>query len=232
MKLSVIMPVYNERETVRAVLDQVQAVPVEKEIIIVDNFSTDGTREILAGLSAGNVRVVLQPQNFFKGTSVRKGIELAAGEYTIIQDADLEYDPQDYLSLLETAEREQAAAVFGSRVLGQRRDGGRGRGFLDTGNRALSRLLVLLYGVRLTDIATCYKLVRSDVLKALPLRCRSFDLDFELAAKLSKRARRGDRVCEIPIAYHPRTRAEGKKLRWFQDGLAAAWTLIRFRFVD
>ena len=232
MKLSVIVPVYNERETVRAVIDQVQAVPVEKEIIVVDNCSTDGTREVLEGVSDENVRVVLQPENLFKGTSVRKGIELASGEYTIVQDADQEYEPQDYLPLLEVAERDGAVAVFGSRVLGQRRDGVAGRGFLDWGNRGLNGLFRALYGTKLTDIATCYKLIRTDVLKQLPLRCSSFDLDFEIAAKIAKRTRRGERVEEVAISYRPRTAAQGKKLRWLQDGLAAVWTLIRCRFVD
>ncbi len=232
MKLSVIMPVYNERDTVLTVLDQVQAVPVEKEIVIVDNFSTDGTREILQEIDADNVQVVLQPANYYKGTSVRKGIELVRGEYTIIQDADLEYDPQDYLPLLAEAEDSGAVAVLGSRLLGARRDGRNLEGLHGWGNRLLSAVLRLLYGVKLTDIATCYKLVRTETLKGLTLRCSSFDLDFELAAKLAKLARRGEVLREIPVRYRPRSARQGKKLKWFQDGCAALWTLLRFRFTD
>lgn len=226
MTLSVIMPVYNEKDTIVEILRRVQAVEIEQEIIIVDNCSTDGTREVLQELQAENVEVVLQPRNMLKGTSVRAGIDRARGDFTIVQDADLEYDPQDYHKLLAAAHAEAADAVIGTRFGGT--DAATGPAIHSFGRNRLNDLFRLLYGSQLTDVASCYKLVRTPLLKGLKLRCSSFDLDYEMAAKLAKR---GARVVEVPIHYSPRTVAEGKKLRW-SDGFAAAWCLLKYRFVD
>ena len=226
MTLSVIMPVYNERDTILEILRRVQAVEVEKQIIIVDNCSTDGTREVLQQIHEENVTVVLQPRNMLKGTSVRKGIELACGDFTIVQDADLEYDPQDYHKLLAAAAAEGADAALGTRFADAAAAGGPVLHCF--GRNRLNDLFRLLYGSRLTDVATCYKLIRTELLKSLKLRSVSFDLDYEIAAKLAKRR---IRTVEVPIRYKPRTTAQGKKLRW-SDGFAAAWCLMKYRFVD
>lgn len=224
LKLSVIIPVYNERETVLQVLDRVQQVPVEKEIFIVDNCSTDGTRELLAEVDAPNVRVIFQPRNMGKGTSIRTAIPLCTGDYTIIQDADLEYDPAEWPLLIEKAVQEDLDAVFGSRTLGGRAV------YLYAQNywavRFLTWLTNVLFRARYTDVATACKMVRTSVLQSLGLTCSGFDLDFELCNKL---ARDGYRVGEVPITYRPRSVAEGKKIRP-SDGLKALWVIVRDRF--
>ncbi|MBI4240675.1 MAG: glycosyltransferase family 2 protein [Candidatus Rokubacteria bacterium] len=223
MKLTVIMPVYNERATFGEIFRHVQAVEIEKEIIIVDNCSTDGTRDLLRAISQPNVEVILQPQNYGKGTSVRTGIAKARGESIIIQDADLEYDPQDYHRLLREQERTGAVAVFGRRVP---MDGLRQPLAFRVGGRALALVFSVLYGQWLTDIATCYKLIRADVLQALPLESSGFDLDFEIPARL---ALAGHRICEVPISYRPRPVKAGKKIRG-RDGVVSLMGLSRWRF--
>ncbi len=227
MKLTVILPVYNERENLPHVLPRVQALDLDKEIVIVDNCSTDGTWEWLLQLDEPGVRVVLQPENYLKGTSVRKGIELAQGEYCVVQDADQEYDPEEIPGLLSVAEGQPADAVFGSRFLTPGQGAARG-GWHAFGRNRLNDLFRVLYWNRATDIATCYKLVRTDVLRSLRLRSAGFDLDYEIAAKLAKR---GHRIVEVPVTYRARTAAEGKKLTW-RDGVPAALALLRFRFTD
>ena len=231
--LSVIIPVYNEKATVCTIIDRVRELPIETEGIVVDNKSTDGTREIIQELDYPNLQVILQPRNLQKGNSVKRGIRAAHGAYTVIQDADLEYDPQDLPRLLERIQQPGVLAVFGSRLLGA----GEHRRKLplsvfSMGRNALTAWFWLLYGSSLTDIATCYKRAPTDLLKGLNLRCEGFDLDFELAAKLTKLARRrGEQVVEVPIAYQPRSVAEGKKIRW-KDGIRALWALTRFRFTN
>lgn len=224
-KLSVAMCVYNERETVLTVLKRVQAVPVEKEIIIVDNCSTDGTRELLQQLKPEDATVIFHPANLGKGSSIRTAIGRASGEYFIIQDADLEYDPAEYPMLLEHAERTGADAVYGSRVLGEKKTCYQSFYF---GVRVLTWLTNLLYRGRLTDVATACKMVKTDVIKGLGLRTSGFDLDFELTNKLCKR---GFRVEEVPVSYHPRTFEQGKKIR-ASDGLRALWVILRNRFAE
>jgi glycosyltransferase involved in cell wall biosynthesis len=228
MKLSVIIPVYNEQNTFRTLFEKVQAVEVDKEIIVVDNCSTDGTRDVLSELSSNRgepLRIVLQPQNYGKGTSVRVGIQLADGKYLIVQDADLEYDPQDYPKLLQAADEGARAVVYGSRLMAMGVQEHKSPLFY-FGRTFLSDVFSLLYGQRITDVSTCYKLIRTDVAQSLNLKCSGFDLDFEISAKL---ARRGHRIHEVPISYNPRTAAEGKKLR-LRDGWTALWTLVRCRF--
>ena len=219
MKLSIIICVYNERDTFPTILEKVRAVDLgpgwEKEIIIVDNFSTDGTRELLQKLDLPDVKVILHPRNLGKGTSVRTGIAHCTGDYAIIQDADLEYDPEEYPIFLERIARDQPVAIYGSRTLGGRAVYKYIANYL--GVRFLTWLTNLLYGARLTDVATGAKMVRVDVLKPLNLTGKGFDLDFELTDKL---LRAGYEIVEVPITYRPRTIAEGKKIRpW--DGIWA-----------
>lgn len=221
-KLTVVIPVYNERGTVMTVLEKVKSLPVSKEIIVIDNLSTDGTRELLETVSDPEIRVVLQSKNLGKGTSVKLGFAMAKGEWVIIQDADLEYEPSDILRLLEHAEKAGEVAVFGSRLLT-----GNPQGILAfyIGRVVLNLIFRLLFGARTTDVATCYKLVRSDIAKRLRLRCSGFDLDFELASALR---RLGYNIAEVPITYRPRTIAEGKKIRPM-DGIKAIATMLRVR---
>ncbi len=221
-KLTVVIPVYNERGTVMTVLEKVKSLPVSKEIIVIDNLSTDGTRELLETISDPEIRVVLQSKNLGKGTSVKLGFAMAKGEWVIIQDADLEYEPSDILRLLEHAEKTGEVAVFGSRLLT-----GNPQGMLAfyIGRVVLNLIFRLLFGARTTDVATCYKLVRSDISKRLRLRCSGFDLDFELASALR---RLGYNIAEVPITYRPRTIAEGKKIRPM-DGIKAIATMLRVR---
>jgi len=231
MKLSVVMPVYNERATLLEILERVRAVDIDKEIIIVDNCSTDGTREMVEAIDLPEVRTILQDRNRRKGNSVKKGIAAAQGEYTIIQDADLEYDPRDYPMLLAEAEHPEVLAVLGSRVLGAAL---RGETLPSTsfalGRDVLNDYFNMLFDARLTDIATCYKLAPTVFLQSLPLVSDGFDLDFELPARFVLEARsRGMEVRELPIRYYPRTTEEGKKIRW-TDGLASLAAITRFRF--
>lgn len=223
MKLSVIMSAYNERDTILAVLERVKAVEIEKEIIIVDNCSTDGTRELLQQIHDDDIRIILQPENLGKGTSIRTAIPYCTGDYAIIQDADLEYDPQDWYKLVDLAVEKDLDAVYGSRVLG-------GPKAIYThfywGVSFLTSLINLLFGANLTDSATACKMVRTSVLQTLKLNCTGFDLDFELTDKLLKN---GYQIVETPVSYNPRSFEEGKKIR-AKDGLKALFTILRDRF--
>jgi hypothetical protein len=226
-KLSVLLPVYNEATTLLEILEQVRAVPLDLEIIVVDNCSQDGTRELLQEMlrheeaqpeeGEGRLRVAFQEQNKGKGASVRRALALARGEWVIVQDADLEYDPRDFVRLLERAERrDRPQVVFGTRL----RKGTRSREMQPHtafywGRLALTFVFRLLYGRALSDVATCYKLMRRTLALELGLQGSGFELDFEIAAKL---ARRGARWVEIPIFYAPRTEREGKKIRAGRDG--------------
>lgn len=233
MKLSIIICAYNEKASILTVLERVQAVDLgagwEKEIIVVDNCSTDGTRELLQEVARRNdpaIHVIFQPQNLGKGTSIRTGYAHASGKYAVIQDADLEYDPQDLKLLLDKAEADGAEAVFGSRTLG----GQVAYKYVQNywGNMLVTRAINWLFGGHLTDAATATKLVRSDVVGRLNLKGARFDLDFELPCKLLKR---GYRIDEVSVSYRPRTAAEGKKIRpW--DGLEALWVIFKLRLLD
>lgn len=258
MKLSVLLPVYNECATLREIVRRVQEVPLDKEIIIVDNASTDGTREVLLEMlsrgeavaaeddfdsdsqnDARRVRIALQSENGGKGKSVRRALELSRGEWIIVQDADLEYDPRDYLKLLQVAERHEEKtqqfsrynpreiAVFGTRLQrGTRSRREQQRGAFFYGRIGLSMAFRVLYGTPLSDVATCYKLMRRATALSLNLQSSGFDLDFEIAARLR---RQGVRILEVPIFYQPRGKGEGKKIRAVQDGARALWTLLRYR---
>jgi glycosyltransferase involved in cell wall biosynthesis len=227
-RLSIIVPVYNELATIATVLARIQAAVlsgVDREIIVVDDGSTDGTREWLESSENRGSKVVFHPENRGKGAAVRTGLAHASGDIVLIQDADLEYDPRDYPALLAPI-LAGASVVYGSRFLG----GAERRMSLPTwaANRLLTAVTRLLYGLRLTDMETCYKLWRVDVLRGVPLRASGFDIEPEITAKL---ARRGVNIREVPIRYYGRSRAQGKKIGW-HDGVIALWALVKFRFVD
>ena len=224
--LTVVMPVYNEIATVEEMIRRVLAVPTRIELIVVDDASRDGSRELVQRLSGEKgFRVALQDRNRGKGAAVRRGIQEAKGDVIVVQDADLEYSPEEYPELLDLIVKGKADAVFGSRFIG------RHRCFLFThylANLFLNLVTNVLYNTTMTDMETCFKAVRSDVLKALPLKSDRFGIEPEITAKLFKR---GARVYEVPITYEGRDYAEGKKITW-KDGFPALWTLIKYRFVD
>jgi glycosyltransferase involved in cell wall biosynthesis len=222
--LSVVIPVYNERATIETLLKRVHAVTLDKEIIVVDDGSTDGTRDLLAGLQTpdGQVRVLLQDENHGKGAALRRGFEAARGEVVLVQDADLEYDPADYAQLLAPIERGEADVVFGSRFLG-----GPHRVLLFwhyVGNRVLTTLSNVFTNLNLSDVWTCYKVFRTEVLAQIRLREDRFGFEVEFTSKV---ARAGWRIYEVPISYHGRTYAEGKKITW-KDGVRGVWCTVRY----
>lgn len=220
--VSVLVPIYNEADHVDELLERIQASPVKKEIIIIDDGSTDGTREKLMQLRpSSGITIVFHQHNCGKGAAIRTGLRYARGEFVLIQDSDLEYDPQDYAALLEPLQAGRANVVYGVR----RDHPGRGLRFF-LGARLLTHLANLLYGCGIHDEATCYKVFRRSLLGKLKLECRRFEFCPEVTAKLS---RLGERIAEVPIKYNPRTADEGKKIR-HSDGWLAIWTLIRFRF--
>jgi len=223
-KVSVIIPVYNEQDTVAETISRVRASPVEKEIIVVDDASTDGTSEVLESLQGADLRVVRQPRNMGKGAAIRRGLEMATGDIILIQDADLEYDPADYPALIAPIVSGKAKVVYGTRA--PRFQGMRWphRVF----NWIAARLVNLLFGSRITDEATCYKVFRADLIRAIPLKCRRFEFCPEVTAKLLKR---GFAIHEVPVNYQARAIGAGKKIRWW-DGVVALWTLVKYRFTE
>ncbi len=219
------IPVYNEKNTLLDIIKRVEAVPIEKEIIIVDDFSTDGTREIMKGINSPDIKIYYHPHNRGKGAAIRTAIPHATGDIVLIQDADLEYDPMDYPRLIEPILDGRADVVYGSRFLGTH------RAFLFwhyIGNKFLSFLTNLLYNTMLTDMETCYKVFRSDVIKGLNLKSDRFQVEPEITAKVFKK---GYKVFEVPISYAGRDFKEGKKITW-RDGMWAVMTLVKYRFVD
>jgi glycosyltransferase involved in cell wall biosynthesis len=225
--LSVIVPVYNEVRTVREIVERIRAVNVDKEIVIVDDFSTDGTREVLKEIEkVDRVRVLYHPRNRGKGAAIRTAIPEVRGEITVIQDADLEYNPGEYPRLIRPIADGVADVVYGSRF-----KGGETRVHLFwhyVGNRALTTVSNMFTNLNLTDMETCYKVFRSDILKAIPLRANRFGFEPEITAKI---ARRKCRVYEMPISYYGRDYAEGKKIGW-KDALAAFYFIVRFWIAD
>ena len=223
--LSVVMPAYNEQDTIEEMIRRVLAVPVRTELIVVDDGSKDGTREILTRLGQElPIKVILQPRNGGKGSALRRGFQEVTGDLMIIQDADLEYSPEEFPELIELIVEGRADVVYGSRFLG------RHRVFLFThylGNRVLTLLTNVLYNTMLTDMETCYKVMRREVLHGLDLQSNGFGIEPEMTAKIFKR---GYRVYEVPITYDGRGYDEGKKIGW-KDGVVALWVLLKYRFV-
>ena len=246
MKLSIVIPVYNERETLAEIVQRVRDVDLTldregvnsrlhgpitlaREIVIVDDGSTDGTRDILNAWMAkpsSDLRIIFHAQNGGKGAALRTGFEQATGDLIVIQDGDLEYDPRDYLKLLEPILEGRTPVVYGSRFSG----GPRAAMSLahTMGNKLLTVITNVLYGTSLSDMETCYKCFRRDVISGMPLRSRRFEIEPELTAKILKR---GYTIFEVPISYNGRDFHEGKKITW-RDGFAAVRTLVKYRFVD
>jgi dolichol-phosphate mannosyltransferase len=221
--VSVIVPVYNEARHLEELLQAVLASPVRKEVILVDDGSTDGTREKLMALPhREDLTIVFHEKNCGKGASIRTALNYARGEYVLIQDSDLEYDPKDYPALLEPLQQGTANVVYGVRP--DRPE--RGLRFF-IGAKLLTHLTNLLYQAGIQDEATCYKVFRRPLLAQLRLECRRFEFCPEVTAKL---CRMGERIGEVPISYNPRSAAEGKKIR-LSDGWLAIWTLVRYRFI-
>ncbi|KKR19819.1 MAG: Glycosyl transferase family 2 [Parcubacteria group bacterium GW2011_GWE2_39_37] len=229
MKLSVIIPVFNEEKTIEEILSRVNEVPLEKEIIIVDDGSFDETRNILKRIEqAGDatIKIFFSEKNQGKGMAIREGIKLVEGDLVIIQDADLEYDPMDYPRLVQPIIDGRSQVVYGSRNLLPSNSSG--RKLYKYGGVFLSKLANLLYGLEITDEATCYKVFTSKALKSLDLKCKQFEFCPEVTAKLAKQ---GYNFIEVPINYYPRNHNQGKKLK-LRDGIKAVWTLIKYRFVE
>jgi glycosyltransferase involved in cell wall biosynthesis len=226
VKLSVLIPVYNEERTIDEILRLVQRVPIEKEVIVVDDGSVDGTRAILAHWDGRDgVRVIHHPRNFGKGRAVRTAMEQARGEILVIQDADLEYDPSEYSVLLRPIEAGRADVVFGSRFFGSSER--RVQFFWHTvGNRLLTLISNVFTNLNLTDMATCYKAFHRRVVPSLDLESRRFGVDAEFTVKV---ARGGFRIFEVPVSYFGRSMAEGKKIR-LKDGFSALGALVRHSF--
>jgi glycosyltransferase involved in cell wall biosynthesis len=225
MKLSVVMPVYNERATLAAVIGRVLAVPLDIELICVDDGSIDGSREILSDFAHGHsqVRVLLQPHNMGKGAALRRGIAEASGDYVIVQDADLEYDPAEYPRLLGPLERGMADVVYGSRFRGE----GPNRVLYFwhfAGNWLLTILSNSLTNINLSDMETCYKVFRREVIQAIPIEEDRFGFEPEITVKIAKRSLR---IYEVGISYWGRTYEEGKKIGW-KDGIRALWCLLKY----
>ena len=220
MKLSVLIPAHNEEACIGELIRRVAAVELETEIIVVDDCSSDGTANILAGLQLPNLQVIRHKTNRGKGSGVRTALAAASGDVVVIQDADLEYDPQDYVRLIAPLQRGETEVVYGVRDLSGQ------SWFRRWGNQFLTWATNLLYGTRLQDMETCYKMMPLDLARSLALRANRFDLEPEITAKLVKRE---CTIKEVPIAYSPRVQ---RKLNPWRDGLPALWMLIKCRFFD
>lgn len=227
MKLSILMPVYNEVDMIDEILSRVLAVPLNKEIIVVDDCSTDGTRERLAEYqNKAAVRVLFHDKNYGKGRAIRTALQHVQGDVVVIQDADLEYDPADFAKLIAPIERGETQVVCGSRHLDRREP--LPRSLYYHGGAFLNWLTCKMYRIHITDAFTCYKMMDAALLRSLDLRSERFAFCAEVIAKLAKR---GIPIIELPIAYSPRTMRAGKKLRWW-DGFEVLWTLIRCKIAN
>ena len=229
LTISVVIPVYNEVKTIAEILKQIRAIdlPNRRELIVVDDFSTDGTREVLATEAAehDDTRVFLHARNQGKGAAVRTGLKQVSGDVVIIQDADLEYDPRDYARLLRPIEEGRTKVVYGSRFLGEHK----AMYFWHTlGNKMLTLATNVMFDTTLTDMETCYKVFTVDIARALKLKSNRWGFDPEITAKILKR---GNRIYEVPIAYNGREFWEGKKISW-KDGFTVMGSLIRYRFLN
>ena len=227
MKLSIIMPCYNERETLPKILEKVRNVKLKnnlkKEIILVDDFSTDGTREYIKSLDKEIIKL-FHEKNKGKGAAIKSGIKKASGDIIIVQDADLEYEPNDYNKLIEPILEGKAEVVYGSRVLNKKNKKYSHLSFL-IGGRLVTFVTNLLFFSRLTDEPTCYKTFKADVIKKIEIEGNRFEWEPEVTAKILKK---GIKIHEVPISYFPRKKSEGKKINW-KDGVQAIWTLVKYR---
>lgn len=223
VKVSIIVPVYNEEKTIEELVRQLKEVPLDKEIIIVDDGSTDKTKEILKGINDEEFRILTLNRNYGKGAAIRAALPFVRGDVVVIQDADLEYNPRELPMLLRPILEGQEKVVYGSRFLKKRP---KMRLLNLIANKILAWTATLLLGRRLTDEATCYKAFQTSLLRSLELKCRGFEFCPEVTAKLGKR---GIKIKELPISYNPRTKKEGKKVRW-KDGFIALYTLFKYRF--
>ena len=225
-KLSVVIPVYNEERYIKEVIERVKNVPIDKEIIIVDDASTDGTREILKELEGEGIKVFYHNKNQGKGAAIRTGFKHCQGDIVIIQDADLEYFPEEYPELIEPIEKGWADVVYGSRFLGKKHRVLYFHHYL--ANRFITFISNLFSNLNLTDIEVCYKVFKREVIQSIPLKQNRFGIEPEITMKI---ARRKLRIFEVPISYNGRSYAEGKKIKW-KDGITAIWCIIRYAFFD
>lgn len=228
MLLSIIIPVFNENKTLTQIIAKIDSLPskLKRELILVDDGSTDGSRDILKNLEKRpDVRVYYKEVNTGKGDSLKIGFKNSRGDYVIVQDADLEYDPNDYFKLIDEIVKNKNTVVYGSRFTGKYKD-------MSTlhyyGNKFLTLMTNLLYGVSLTDMETCYKLFPGDFIRSLKLKANRFDFEPEITAKILKNHYK---IIEVPISYYGRTHVEGKKITW-KDGFNAIWSLIKYRIYD
>lgn len=228
MKLSIVIPVYNEKNTLEEIVDLVRAVDgIEKEIVIVDDGSTDGSVEIIKKIGEKylDIKTVIKGENRGKGHTLKVGFKETTGDYVIIQDADLEYDPQDYKKLLRALEEEKVDVVYGSRFSGNYEQMNTLHYF---GNKLLTIITNVFFGVMLTDMETCYKLMPGDFVRKINIKSERFDFEPEITAKILKS---GLRIKEVPISYKGRAFSEGKKITW-KDGFHAVYALVKFRFFN
>lgn len=232
--LSVIIPVYNEEKTILEIIKRVKAVKIPKEIIIVDDFSTDRTGEILRKIKDKNIKIVFQDKNYGKGFAIRTGLKNVTGNIVIIQDADLEYTPQDYIKLIEPINEKKANVVYGTRFPRKKGHPSLLAPYMSIfnpyyfANKILTLASNILYNAKITDEPTCYKVFKTQVLKSIDLKCKRFEFCPEVTAKVRKK---GYKILEVPISYNPRSVEEGKKIK-LKDGMQAIWTLIKYRFID
>ncbi len=229
MKLSIIIPVYNEKQTISKIVEIIKKIDIgniKKEIIIVEDFSNDGTREILKeiGKANKNIKIVYHKENLGKGSAIRTGIKEVTGDIVLIQDADLEYKPEDYKKLIYPIINNETKVVYGSRFLKKRKKRGKICYFI--ANKFLTFVTRFLYRIKITDMETCYKVFRSDVIKNIELKSKRFDFEAEITAKIAKKKYK---IKEVPISYYARTKVEGKKIGW-KDGIETLWALIKYRF--
>ena len=227
MRLSVIIPVYNEKKTIKEIIKRVKEVKISKEIIIVDDGSTDGTKDFLEKLKDYEIRVFFHKKNYGKSHAVRVGIKEAKGDIVIIQDADLEYNPQDYPNLIEPILNGKTKVVYGTRFPKGRKHPTLLNLFY-LANKVLTIMANIFYNANITDEPTCYKVFDAKTLKSINLKSERFEFCPEITAKVKKK---GFKIFEVPISYYPRTAKEGKKINW-KDGIEAIWTLIKYRFSD
>lgn len=228
MKLSVVLPVHNEKNTIEQIIAKVKAVPfIDKEIILVDDASKDGTTDILRRIQTEqpDLKIYFREKNAGKGAALRDGFKQTTGDYVIVQDADLEYDPQEYTKLVRALGEQRVQVVYGSRFSGNYKDMSN---LHYLGNKLLTLLTNILFGVMLTDMETCYKLIPGNFARKIIIRSDRFNFEPEITAKILKSKMR---IAEVPISYKGRSFSEGKHITW-RDGLSALWTLLKYRFVD